>query len=143
MSQIQTSNWSETAASNNASPPNGAPEGWSGTDVNNVVREIMSAIKIEYNRAHATLIAGGAADAMTLTYGTAPSAYTSGMLFLFYKDAADNATTTPTLNVNGLGAKTIVKRDGSTALSAADMKANALYAVTYDGTNFRLHATGI
>lgn len=141
MSQITS--WSETAASNNGASPNGAPEGMAAAGVNDTIREIMSAVKIEYNRSHATVTAGGTADAMTLTYGTAPTAYTAGMSFRFFKDGADNATTTPTLNVNGLGAKTITKRDGSTALSAADMKASALYEVTYDGTNFRLHATGI
>lgn len=142
MAQIQTSSWSEVAASNNSASPNGAPEGMAAAGVNDTIREIMSAVKIEYNRSHATVTAGGTADAMTLTYGTAPTAYTAGMSFRFIKDAADN-TGAATLNVNGLGAKSIVKRDGSTALSASDMKAGALYEVTYDGTNFRLHATGI
>lgn len=143
MSQVQTSTWSETAASNNTAAPDGWPEGQTFASVNNCAREMMSALKILYNRDHATVIAGGTADVLTLTYATAPPAYVSGMKFVFYTAGSDNATTTPTINVNALGAKTIVKRDGTTALAASDLKAGALYEVTYDGANMRLHSTGI
>lgn len=102
----------------------------------------MSALKIWWNYANATNIAGGTADALTLTYSPALAAYTSGQTFQFYKNGSNN-TGAVTLNINGLGAKAVVKRDGSTALSAADMVANALYVVTYDGTSFRLHFTGV
>jgi hypothetical protein len=142
MADIQTSTWSETAANNNASPPNGAPEGWTGAQVNDVVREIMAALKREWNRSHPTVIAGGTADALTLTYATAPPAYASGLRFAFYAGAASN-TGAATLNVNSLGVKNITRRDGSTALSAADITANAVYEVVYDGTSFRLMQTGI
>lgn len=142
MSQLQTSDWSETAANNNAAAPNGAPEGMTAASLNNTIREIMSAVKIWYNRVSPTVIAGGTADALTLTYGTAPPSYVAGMRFAFYAGAASN-TGAATLNVNGLGVKSIVRRDGSTALSAADITANAVYEVVYDGTNFRLMQTGI
>lgn len=143
MSQIQTSVWSETAASNNTATPNGWPEGMTLAAVNNCAREMMSAIKILYNRTHATVIAGGTADALTLTYGTAPTAYTSGMRFMFYTAGSANTSTAPTMNVNALGAKTIYKRDGSTALAAGDLVANSLYEIVYDGTNMRLMQTGV
>lgn len=142
MSQINSSNWSETAASNNAATPNGWPEGQSGASMNDCAREMMSAIKIWYNRISPTVIAGGTADALTLTYGTSPGALVSGMTFAFYAGAASN-TGAATLNINGLGAVAIKRRDGSTALSAADITANTLCAVTYDGTAFRLHSIGI
>lgn len=142
MAQIQTSNWSETASSNSNAAPNGAPEGMASSDYNNTLREIMSALKIWYNRVSGTVIATGTADALVLTYGTSPGAYTSGMEIAFYAGGSDN-TAAVTVNVNALGAKSVVKRDGSTALGAADIKANALYKATYDGTAFRLHATGI
>lgn len=142
MAEIQTSTWSETADNNNSASPNGAPEGMAGMGFNNTIREIMAAIKREWNRSHATVIAGGTADVLTLTYGTAPPSYVAGMLFGFYTGGSDN-TGAVTVNVNGLGAKALVRRNGSTALSAADLKANTLYFATYDGTAFRLHATGI
>jgi hypothetical protein len=42
-----------------------------------------------------------------------------------------------TLNVNGQGAKSIVK-NGSTALSSGDISAGQIYVLTYDGTNFQI-----
>lgn len=136
------SSWSTTAASNNSTPPDGFPEGMAAADFNNAAREVMAAVKTWQNQLHATVIAAGTADVLTLTYTPAPAAYVSGMRRCFYKNGSDN-TTAVTLNVNSLGAKAVVKRDGSTALSAADMKANALYEVVYDGTSFRLMATGV
>lgn len=38
-------NYSTTAASNNSAVPNGAPEGWAPSSVNNVVRQIMAEIR--------------------------------------------------------------------------------------------------
>jgi len=142
MSQIQSSDWSTTPASNNATPPNGAPEGMSSTTYNDVLREMMAQLKTWYNRISPTVIAGGTADALTLTYSPAPTSYVSGMTFSFYAGAASN-TGAATLNINSLGALAITRRDGTTALSAADITANALCTVTYDGTAFRLHSTGI
>lgn len=136
------SSWSTTAASNNSAAPDGFPEGMAAADYNNSAREVMAAVKTWWNQISPTVIAGGTADAMTLTYSPAPSAYVSGMTLAFYKNALDN-TGAATLNVNGLGAKSIVKRDGSTALAGADMKASALYVASYDGTSFRLWFTGI
>jgi hypothetical protein len=37
--------WSKTAASNNSAVPDGAPEGWSGADVNNWGREVMASVR--------------------------------------------------------------------------------------------------
>lgn len=79
----------------------------------------------------------GTADAMVVTLAPALAAYTAGLVLRVVKSAAANATTTPTLNVNGLGAKTIKRRDGS-ALEAGDLRASSIVTVLYDGTNFRL-----
>jgi hypothetical protein len=79
----------------------------------------------------------GTADALVVTLSPAPAALTVGTTFLFRKGTSANATATPTLNLNNLGAKTATKRDG-TALAAGDLGANAPYAAWYDGTNFRL-----
>lgn len=42
------SRWSKTAASNNAAVPDGAPDGWTGANVNEVVRECMAQIRTTY-----------------------------------------------------------------------------------------------
>lgn len=46
-----------------------------------------------------------------------------------------------TLNVNGLGAKSVVK-NGGTALASGNLKAGGVYTVAYDGTSFILQDEG-
>lgn len=74
--------------------------------------------------------------AYTATLSPVPSAYVTGQTFRI-KFINANTTTTPTLNLNGLGAKTIVK-GVSTALAVGDITANMIGTVSYDGTNFVL-----
>lgn len=144
MAEIQTSSWSEVAAANNAAPPDGAPEGMAYASVNNSMREMMAALKRAWNREHATVIATGTTDAMNVAFSVAPTALVSGMCFRFYSPAGFSSTVTnPTLEINTLGAKTIFKRDGLTALAVNDIRASTLYEMTYDGTNFRVHHTGV
>lgn len=77
----------------------------------------------------------GSANAYAITLSPAPSAYAVGQCFSF---KATNANTGgSTLNVNGLGVKTIVK-NGSTSLVSGDIIANQIEVVMYDGTNFQL-----
>lgn len=138
MTDVPTSNWSETAASNNASPPDGFPEGQTAASLNNSAREMMAAIKREWNRNNYTVDAGGTGDAQTLTYTTAPAAYVKGMRFQFVTAGANTATN-PTLNVNGLGAKAILDGYGN-GLPVNTLPDVGLLTVVYDGTNFRTEA---
>ncbi len=46
MSDIK--DWSNTAASNNATPPDGFPEGMNPSDVNNAAREVMAAVRRQH-----------------------------------------------------------------------------------------------
>ena len=39
---MDVNRWATTAANNDAAVPDGAPEGWTGAQVNNVVREVMA-----------------------------------------------------------------------------------------------------
>jgi hypothetical protein len=79
--------------------------------------------------------AGGTANALTISVGGAPGSYAAGQRYAFV--VAANNTGAATLAVNGLGAKSIRRPDGTT-LAANDLAAGTLVAVTYDGTNFRL-----
>lgn len=78
----------------------------------------------------------GAADAAVITLVPAITAYTAGQCFSV-KMIATNLTTTPTLNVSALGAKTIVKLGGA-AMSASDLLIGGIYDFEYDGTNMQL-----
>gem|GEM_PF-2939910 len=85
--------------------------------------------------------ATGTADALAITLAPVVTAYVTGQRFPFISGAAANTTTTPTLAVNGLAAKTFVHKDG-TALVAGDIAASTLYEAIYDGTNMRINTAG-
>ena len=68
--------------------------------------------------------------AVTATLAPAIDAYTSDFLYCVNIGNA-NTSTTPTLNLNGLGAKTVTRIDGS-ALIAGDLHGRHLFA--YDST---------
>src|SRR5262245_41762400 len=103
MSDIESANWSETANNNNAATPNGAPEGWAPSSVNEWGREVMAAVKRDWDRKNPTVTAGGTANALTLTYAAAPAAHVQGQRFSFLAGATN--TGAATLTINGLGAK--------------------------------------
>jgi hypothetical protein len=79
------------------------------------------------NQSYNYLADSGAADAYVVTLSPAAGSYVTGMVVRF-KATNANATTTPTVNVNGLGAKTITKNQGA-AMAANDIKAGGLVAV--------------
>lgn len=65
------------------------------------------------------------------------TAYTDMMLVAFKNTTASTGATT--LNINGLGAKAIVKANGN---AVTNLKANAIYQVRYNGTSFTLLGEG-
>ena len=83
----------------------------------------------------------GSADAYVIAPSPAITAYTEGQRFGF---TATNASTgASTINVSGLGVKSI-KKHHDQAIAAGDIEAGAVVVVQYDGTNFQmLSQTGI
>lgn len=51
---MAVSDWSTTASNNTAAPPNGAPEGWAPSQVNDVIRQIMADVRSFYDGANTT-----------------------------------------------------------------------------------------
>lgn len=78
---------------------------------------------------------GGGSDAYAITLVPAISSYSAGLMINFKANTLN--TGAASLNVNGLGAKTIVK-DGSLTLETGDIKASQIIQVIYDGTNFQM-----
>jgi hypothetical protein len=76
----------------------------------------------------------GAANAYVVALSPALSAYAAGVLVQF--KAANANTTVSTVNVNGLGVKTIKKLGGATDLVSGDIAAGMIVELEYDGTNF-------
>lgn len=77
----------------------------------------------------------------TITANTAPSitAYAAGQRFQFLAAGA-NTTNVVTLNINGLGAKNVMKAGpaGLVAIAPGDIGAGTFPSVVYDGTQFQL-----
>ena len=80
--------------------------------------------------------AGGTADALTLTLAPAITSYATGMVVRFVA-AADNASATPTLSINGVTPAVIARADGG-PLAAGEIQGGSVYEVVYSGTQWRL-----
>ena len=76
-----------------------------------------------------------ASDTYAITLTPAPSAYADGQRFTFKANTAN--TGAATLNVNGLGAKTI-KKNTDQDLITGDIEAGSIVEVRYDTTNFQM-----
>lgn len=86
------------------------------------------------NRAEAVLTTGSAtayvaAENSTFALSNKPQ--------IFLKFHTANSTTTPTVNVNSTGAKTVVNNDG-TALIAGQLAPNSVHWLYYNGTTYQL-----
>lgn len=89
------------------------------------------------NSAQATTV-GGTVDVVTLAFTPAITAYVSGMRIRWTSGGA-NTVTTPTINVDGLGAKTVKKNPNGAALAAGDFGASGtILEAVYNGTDFIL-----
>jgi len=84
--------------------------------------------------------AGGTANAQTVTLSPTPLAYTAGMRVRYIPSANNSGATT--INVNGLGAKSIFF--GGQACVGGEFISGSVVEIQYDGTNFHLvsHAGG-
>ena len=123
--------WNTDPASNNAAPPDGAPEDMRPSAVNNTMRQMMANVA----GAFTVYTAGGTANAQTVTMDPALTAY-SKVVRIAFVPVADN-TGACTLNVNGLGAKSI-KLQGGAGIYAGALQDDYIALVQYDGTNFIL-----
>lgn len=93
----------------------------------------------KYDRAPAYAAASGSANAYAITLDPAPTSYYEGMC-VAVKINVEN-TGLSTININGLGAKSITKPNGK-AIIAGNLKAGSIYTMRYTGTNFVLQGDG-
>lgn len=77
----------------------------------------------------------GSNDTYVISLSPSPGAYTTGMIVFFKANTVN--TGAASINVNGLGVKTIVKRV-STTLANGDIPALSFKMLIYDGTQFVL-----
>jgi hypothetical protein len=124
--------WSTTAASNtNSDSAINWAEGQLPGTVNDSARAMMVRVAEIVKDLGGALTAGGSANALTVTANSAFTTNVDGR-FLAFRAASSN-TTAATLNVNGIGAKSIRKMtaSGDTALTGTEIQANGIYLVNY------------
>ena len=120
---------STTAASNTTIGGVSVAESCAMSNLNNGIRALAAAAV-----GALTFPASSGTDTYTATLAPAPDAYTNDFLYCVNIGNA-NTSTTPTLNLNSLGAKTITGADGGT-LAAGNLHGRHIFA--YDGTNMRV-----
>lgn len=81
------------------------------------------------------LLAGGTASALTVTLSPAPAAYTE--LNVLWVQLASTITGATTINVNGLGAKPVVRADG-TPLKAGDGIVGEVLMLVRNGNDWQV-----
>lgn len=120
------------------------------SQIENLQKAVRNIIQREYSdhTAQATLITNLQKDAPmwlgtitgtnTLTGDASPAltAYAAGQRVAFI--VANNNSGAVTINVNSLGAKTITRMNGATALVTGDFIAGQVVMLQYDGTNFQM-----
>lgn len=102
-------------------------------------RETLKRLKDHIDVIDSLGVGGGTAQAQTITY-TQDIVLTVGKQFT-YTPSVSNTATAPTININGLGAKTVILGTNvasGTALIASDITINVPCIIIYDGINFRL-----
>lgn len=92
--------------------------------------------QVQKNTAHILTSVGGTADVITATASFGMTALSTGMRFSALM-ASTSTSTTPTLNINSIGAKTI-KKGASAALDVGDIVGSSVSEFYYDGTDILL-----
>lgn len=140
LNSTTTNKWSETDASNTASPPDGAPAGMFPNQSEGVWRGTMATVQRFWNRINGSINTTGSSNAYIYTPVNTnyPTAYVQGEVYSFKANFAN--TGAATLNINSLGAKNIYKKgnSGVVALTGGEIQSGDLVSVAYDGTQFQL-----
>ena len=137
LSDIATALTQSIAYDGQTTPVANLPMGtYAHTGVGNATVRTMyaSAAQVEDGTLnYLTSVAG--TNTITATAPVGMTGYVAGQVFRFI--AAGANTGACTLNLNSIGAKSLVKTDGS-ALVSGDIASGAAVQVMYDGTNFQL-----
>lgn len=100
--------------------------------------DAVNAGQIQDNQLVVLSSIGGTGDAITASTAPAITVYTTDAKWVYTPTNA-NTLTNPTININGLGAKTITQSNGSGLWSGA-LVVGTPYELLYDGTNFRVQS---
>lgn len=137
MSDIMNSMWEPLDDANVHPSPDGVAKEDAPNTVPEVIRAMKGAVKRDVLLRNPTHTSSGAGNTYVLTYPKAPETYYPGQ----YWFVADKANTGPvTINVNGLGARSILNAAGA-PLEAGQIVAGQAVCLAYLGTAFRMQFT--
>lgn len=102
------------------------------------MNNIESGIESAHKGTHIYGASAVGTDSYAITFAPSFSAYNAGMIVNMKADVSN--TGSATINVDGLGAKSIKKiiSSGKTDVTTGDIIANGIYTFIYDGTDFIL-----
>jgi len=121
-----------------ANPPQGDAKSQGAAHLRLIKQALLNTIVGFTQAAIVTGTDGGTADAYTLTPATPLLAYGQRQIYIIFP-VATNTTTTPTVNISGLGTRNIKRIDGSNP-AAGDLQQNWPTILLDDGTNARFIA---
>lgn len=133
MTDISSTNWSETDGSNSQPAPDGAPEGMAPSGVNDTMRMMMGATKRFWDRINGTIQTTNIINAYTYTPSVAAATLAHGEIYTFRCNTANTGAST--LNVGVGGARALTKSDGiagASALIASDLLPGIFYQACWD-----------
>lgn len=135
--QEQWDTWFESVKNEGFAPysDTGFKQNLKTTDKTTIVGAVNE-LKEDYVRSPGYATATGT-NAYAVTLNPAPTSYKDGMGLVIKINTASTGATT--INVNGLGAKPILKANGT---AMTDFKAGVVYSLRYNGTNFYLQGEG-
>lgn len=109
-----------------------------GTEINELQDENNQSA-VDYVRQPAFATTTGTASSYIVTLNPIPTNLVEGFGVVI-KPHVNNADN-PTININGLGSKPILKSNGS-AITSGNLKANSIYTLRYNGSAFILQGEG-
>ncbi|WP_142627618.1 hypothetical protein [Rhizobium sp. P007] len=134
MSDIISSTWTQLDEGNTSPVPDGLPAGTEPTKLYPFIRADRGATKREFVNSNPVYTSTGTATAYALMYDQAPLV-AKGKSFAFWPHIAN--TGAATININNLGAVTILRPDG-TPLLAGDMVTTSPAKIAFNGTQYVL-----
>lgn len=133
--QVVVSSFVYGGSSSGALPTVGAHQ-WIGNPSGGSATAAANAIGAQDTSPGGFAAAAGSVNVLTATLTPAVTSYVTGLEVSILPNLA-NTSTTPTLNLNSLGAVTITKK-GTSPLAAGDLSTTAIAWLVYDGTEFQL-----
>ena len=104
------------------------------------IANLNVSLKISQDGSQIYAADGGATDDYVISLNPALTSYTTGLVINFKANTANTtAGAKPTLNINGLGAKQILKNHDA-SLVTNDIEAGQIVTVVYDGTYFQMQS---